>query len=107
MIKKDWKKEFKKLLPKHGPRESRLGATPYRDWRLVAGVFFAGLAGSVAFSVYLFVGITKENTDTNSKNSGVVLDTAKLSAVLDLFSKKETTLESLKATTSTLVDPSL
>lgn len=107
MIKKDWKKEFKKLLLKHGPKESRLGAEPYRDWRVTVGVFFVGLAGSVAFSIYLFTGVTKENITTDSKNTGTTLETAKLSSVLDLFTKKEAIFESLKTATSTAVDPSL
>lgn len=107
MIKKDWKKEFKKLFPKYGSRESRFEAKPYRDWGLVAGLFFAGLAGSVAFSAYLFTEVTKENATTDSKNTGVVLNTVKLSQVLDSFAKKEATFESLKTATSTAVDPSL
>ena len=107
MIKKDWKKEFKKLFPKHGSRESHLEAKPYRDWGFVAGLFFAGLAGSVAFSAYLFMGVTKENATTDSKNTGVILDTAKLSQVLDSFAKKEAMFEFLKTATSTAVDPSL
>lgn len=87
----------------------KIEVTPYRDWRIVAFAFFAGIFASFGFNTYLFMGINEDNFfgKTIKGEEGIRFDKEKLSAVLELFKEKETAFEALKQAPASLVDPSL
>lgn len=59
-------RSLKKLFESRGSDKEKMEITPFRDWRTVVIVFFAGLVASFVWSAYLFVGV---NTDSFFKRA--------------------------------------
>lgn len=109
MLKKDWKKELKKLFASKGIDASKVGITPYRDWRTVVAVFFVALSASIGFNVYMFIEINQGGFFTNTPKGidGVKFDRDGLARVLDELVAREAIFEKLKTESVPVIDPSI
>lgn len=109
MLNKDWTKKIKKLFSSKGSDPMKMEFTPYRDWRIVAMSFFAGLVVSLGFNIYMSIEINRDNFFTATAKSGeeVTLNKEGLEKVLADFAGKEATFEKVKTEGVSVVDPSL
>lgn len=109
MFKKDRIKEFKKLFSSKGSDPTKMEFTPYRDWRIVAMSFFAGLVASLGFNIYMSIEINRDSffTATPKSEEEVALNKEGLEKVLADFAEKEATFEKAKTEGVAVADPSL
>ncbi|MBI5401201.1 MAG: hypothetical protein HZB12_03770 [Candidatus Yonathbacteria bacterium] len=109
MFKKDWIKEIKKLLLLKGNDPMKMETAPFRDWRVIATTFFAGLALSVGFNVYMSIEINRDSFFVAPQKNGeaVILDKEGLAKVLAGFAEKEALFEKARTEGVPTVDPSL
>lgn len=110
MFKKDRiKEELKKLFSSKGSDPMKMEFTPYRDWRIVAMLFFVGLVASLGFNIYMSIEINRDSFFTATQKGGeeVALDKEGLEKVLAGFAEKESTFEKVKTEGVSVVDPSL
>ncbi|MBI5078212.1 MAG: hypothetical protein HZB11_02515 [Candidatus Yonathbacteria bacterium] len=109
MFKKDWVKELKKLSFSKGADTFKMEITPYRDWRVLAGVFFVGLVVSLGFNIYMSVEINSDSffTTVPKNGDGVELNKDGLANVLADFADKKAIFEKVKTEGVSVVDPSL
>lgn len=109
MFKKDWFKKFKKISSSKGSDPMKMEISPYRDWRIVAMSFFAGLVVSLGFNIYMSIEINRDSFFTATPKSGEEISFNKegLAKVLAVFAEKEALFEKAKTEGVTVVDPSL
>lgn len=109
MFKKDWTKELKKLSFSKGVDPFKMEITPYRDWRILAGVFFIGLVVSLGFNIYMSVEINSDNffATVPKTGGGAELNKNGLAKVLAGFADKKAAFEKVRTEGIFVVDPSL
>ena len=103
------KAEFKKLTSSKGSDPLKMEITPYRDWRILVGVFTLGLVASAGFNVYMSLEINKDNFFvTTAKPVGVIkFNDTGLADVMTIIDKKAAAFYAAKKESATVVDPSL
>lgn len=106
---KNWQQAVKNIFKSSVEDMEKMEITPYRDWRIVVVVFFAGLIASLAFNTYVFMGVNQDNFfgDTAIQDEVVGLHQEKLSVVLKEFNMKKAAFETLTKESVSVVDPSL
>lgn len=109
MMNKKWENSIKDLWEKRIKMLCRFEIAPYRDWRIIMSIFFIGMVVSVAFSVYLFMGVRGDTLFSGGvkKDDSVKMDVTKLTKTINMFQARSKQFEELKMATTTLVDPSL
>lgn len=109
MLKIDFKKYFRRTGGSKGSDPQKMEITPYRDWRILVGVFFLGVIVSFGFNIFMSMQISSDSFFTADKksNSGVVLNKDGLSKTLDELAAKEAAFEKARTETISVVDPSL
>lgn len=109
MFKKDWFKEFKKLFSSKGSDPTKMEVTPFRDWRIVVVSFFAGLAVSLGFNIYMSIEINRDTFFTTAPvaSEGAVFNKEGLTKVLTGLAEREAIFEKTKKEGTPVVDPSL
>ncbi len=109
MFKKDWIKKLKGLSSSKGVDPTKMEIAPFRDWRIVAMSFFAGLVVSLGFNIYMSIEINRDGFFTAASKSGeeVSFNKEGLSKVLAGFAEKEALFEKTKNEGVSVVDPSL
>lgn len=106
---KDLEKKFKKLLVSKGSDKAKIEITPYRDWRVIVIVFFAGLVASAGFNAYMFIQINQDSffTQTEKPALGSVLNRSGLAEINKRFTNSAEQFEKVSKDGVTVVDPSL
>ena len=86
----------------------KMEIAPFRDWRVIAFVFFVGIAVSIGFNVYMSIEINRDNFFTAPAKSGesTYLDKEGLERVLSELAEKDVLFEKARTEKSTVVDPS-
>lgn len=109
MPKKDWKEEFKKLTYSKGTDALKMEIAPYRDWRIVALLFFCALVGSFAFNIYMSIEINSDNFFTAEiKQTGVTkFNEDGIAKIVSGIDEKATRFEKVVKEGVVAVDPSL
>ena len=109
MAKKDWTKILKSKTASKGSDPFKKEITPYRDWRILAGVFFVALVASLGFNIYMSIEINGDNffNVTPVANADVMLNKDGLDKILASFADKAAAFDKTKTGGVPVVDPSL
>lgn len=109
MLKNDWTKKLIKLSLSKGVDYEKMEITPFRDWRIVAVVFFVGIVLSIGFNAYVSIAINRDNflTAVPKGGDGVIFNNEGLVKVLAGFAEREALFEKARTEKSAVVDPSL
>ncbi|MCK9345155.1 MAG: hypothetical protein M0P64_03495 [Candidatus Pacebacteria bacterium] len=110
MLKKDWKKELKKLTFSRGKDSLRMELTPFRDWRIIVVTFFLSLFLSVGFNIYISSEANRDaffSAEAKQTVGVIKFNQDALAKVIKEIDDKATRYEKVKTEQMLLIDPSL
>lgn len=106
MFKTDW---INKLSFSKRNDALKMEVTPYRDWRIIVLIFFAGLVASVGFNIYMSIGINRDSFFSAAPKTADVVkfNSEGLAKVIAGIDEKAARFENAKIEGVAVVDPSI